>query len=56
MINENALSTGTLGMHITWAGSNEIGFYYGVSQVLGTSAGVNMTNRAIISGTYRTDQ
>ena len=54
MIEANSL-TGTLGIHITWAGSSTVALYYGTSQMLGTSAGVNITGRAIISGAYRTD-
>ena len=55
MINSHSLTAGEFGMHISWGGQTLVALYYGVSQILGTSSGVNMNGRAIISGSYRTD-
>ena len=55
MINSHSLTAGEFGMHITWGGTTSVTLYYGVSHILGTSSGVNMNGRAIISGSYRTD-
>jgi hypothetical protein len=55
MINATGLSN-TLGIHVTYGGSNRVDFYEGAAALFSTNGNVSITGRAIVTGVYRTDQ